>query len=48
MRPVRERIIHPGPMCNLVYGSSLNRIESDALGFKAREQFKGHFNSDYL
>ena len=38
----------PGPMCNFVLGSSLNRIESDALGFKAREQFAGHFDSDYL
>jgi hypothetical protein len=37
-----------GPMCNFVLGSSLNRIESDALGFKAREQFAGHFDSDYL
>jgi hypothetical protein len=35
-------------MCNFVLGSSLNRIESDALGFKAREQFAGHFVSDYL
>jgi hypothetical protein len=37
-----------GPMCNFVLGSSLNRIESDALGFKAREQFAGHLDSDYL
>ena len=40
--------IYWGENCNFVLGSSLNRIESDALGFKAREQFAGHFDSDYL